>query len=866
MPTILPGRPHAGRQAISTAYWNGIRLTAYVSRSAIVITTDLYSILQTIHLDCEPLHAVAIEEFSGRIAACNSTTAYVYEPVGKGTLKWESLGPDGGVLSTSLRSTNGAMNGDDTQVNGRHSNPELRRASIPTIETINSLSWASAEELLLAGSRMQLWFVAYDSRVVWDQELPYPVALAYCSHDAGLIASCGQHDRLVKIWRRLAYESDSTRFDVSYLPHPSSVTNMHWRKPWHQEQNLDNLLYTFCADGYVRVWAQLEPHSATVMQKVAAIDTNTTIQPRRLSQGSISKRRYAFILDSRDFSHATERAVENTTSTKADHALEHLIEIANRSPEICVVLDGLGHMSAWGLENAGCKNKAPAEVFNVAHVDNVDLSLLEKAHLDGEHVQFCTFAGGNAPSSISLLVHSFDGTVSHYEAHIAGLFDTATRRERLQQSASWAGHEEPVNGIIHNKAGDQLLTWTIRDANIFSIEDVDDGNVLTIQTSRTFDSDILDICYAEDYAIVLLHDSLQLLPGRDAIPLRKRQKPVRLKPLDSGSSEREGHFAIEYANDDVEVWIPQPPSNNDLDKAFAPAAVDQAGHQYLFALFSSLSSPLAWHAILSASHSTSQDILTTLTHDYYGGVGRLTWPRARACGLLMWLSEREALLEQTENVARAEFTKREDRNPVESSLLYFALGKKTVVQGLWRTAIGVRERDNTMKLLANNFAEPRWRQTALKNAYALLSKRRFEYGAAWFVLAGNLKAAVNVCVNQVRDLQLAIVISRVYHHHPDGEKMLRELLEATVLPKPAEDDEAEGDDEALKTWAQEMLAGLRVLERGESDSDSEEEKDGVGREIRNEDEAQLGVAPKKKPPPTQFAEPSGDSLLDSFGF
>lgn len=36
-----------------------------------------------------------------------------------------------------------------------------------------------------------------------------------------------------------------------------------------------------------------------------------------------------------------------------------------------------------------------------------------------------------------------------------------------------------------------------------------------------------------------------------------------------------------------------------------------------------------------------------------------------------------------------------------------------------------REQGATQRLLANNFQEPRWKTTALKNAYALLGKRRF---------------------------------------------------------------------------------------------------------------------------------------------
>ena len=36
-----------------------------------------------------------------------------------------------------------------------------------------------------------------------------------------------------------------------------------------------------------------------------------------------------------------------------------------------------------------------------------------------------------------------------------------------------------------------------------------------------------------------------------------------------------------------------------------------------------------------------------------------------------------------------------------------------------------REQAATLRLLANNFQESRWKTAALKNAYALLGKRRF---------------------------------------------------------------------------------------------------------------------------------------------
>jgi hypothetical protein len=80
---------------------------------------------------------------------------------------------------------------------------------------------------------------------------------------------------------------------------------------------------------------------------------------------------------------------------------------------------------------------------------------------------------------------------------------------------------------------------------------------------------------------------------------------------------------------------------------------------------------------------------------------------------------------QFEAVARNEYTKDENRSPVNCSLFYVALRKKAVLQGLWRMAGGDKEQITTQRFLAHDFEDPRWRTAALKNAYALLSKRRF---------------------------------------------------------------------------------------------------------------------------------------------
>ena len=78
-----------------------------------------------------------------------------------------------------------------------------------------------------------------------------------------------------------------------------------------------------------------------------------------------------------------------------------------------------------------------------------------------------------------------------------------------------------------------------------------------------------------------------------------------------------------------------------------------------------------------------------------------------------------------EVIARNQYMAGDNRDPTECSLFYFALGKTKLVHGLWRQAAWHKEQNAMLKFLNNDFSQPRWRTAALKNAFALLSKRRF---------------------------------------------------------------------------------------------------------------------------------------------
>ena len=87
------------------------------------------------------------------------------------------------------------------------------------------------------------------------------------------------------------------------------------------------------------------------------------------------------------------------------------------------------------------------------------------------------------------------------------------------------------------------------------------------------------------------------------------------------------------------------------------------------------------------------------------------------------------------------------------------------------------------------------KRTSVRRSFLM---KKIEYAAAFFLLADCLKDAVNVILNQLKDLQLAIAVIRVY----EGERgpILRELLEEKVLPLAAQE-----GNRWLASWAFWML-------------------------------------------------------------
>lgn len=1184
MRAILPGRPNAELAAVTTGLWEGRQLIAYISGNALIILGGPRHIIQTIYTEDEGhLVSVVLDESSGKIATASPKAVYVYKPHGL------DIGQPNWTLQHTLTLA-------DPQ------------------DDIRTLSWALAEELLVGSSSLTLFSTHnHESEQLFTTPLASPPKFAHFSYDATFIATTSTYDRLVKIWHRLSFGSVEERFDVAYLPHPATVTGLHWRRPRHREQLIENVLYTVCADNKVRVWVGGEHRGPEIFQLWAEVDLMESIKPRALDPGARSARRYAFFIDSADFAVATERAVQQASeanSKEESHALQHLIEVANRAPEVCVVLDDKGNMSAWGLESVDSKVKKTSNIFNIAHVEGLRLHFAKDPLPIEDNVQFFSFCGDAHGSSFTLLMHHFDGRIEWMEGKIDLLFDPSPLKlTRLERETILTGHTAPIKKAVRTASGRALISRTDKNAGVVWRQENSkhSGPVLarhsTVQVHEHIHRTAL---LAEgDFVVFLHHESISLWDARTPtakevarckyqlqgkplclliipevetdsgcvhlatissemkgigwqVRIPPRRIHVNLRPhrrtpsiniagkisigeicqfdlgddgdlayvipvdpagtppvisgfldtfardiaisyttsgvikswtarvsedrkkiewlltstvdtgvenptLGSGTSIRKAalvdsqktgltiwstrsaqleheerfephdiiqdidwssspdnqsilavgfpHRVVIYAqlrynyldhgpswaairevrireftphpigdsvwlgsgnlvigagnqlfvqdehvevddgvlpdlrlvehreahrkkevdlftlvsrlNGPLPVYHPQmlaqcvllgklpqvqrilvnlyktlkfytegdpfdtllglsPESffedheaamngsaRKELQSSYAdftdeddePASVTEAVAANLnellltkpvpqlsnreqfhladivecvgtvekhrrsvddnacrFLLFfrqhylrdrdgmrSEEKSPISWREITWAYHSGSQDILLDLVSRHFQG--RMTWKQAKEAGIFMWMTDINAVRAQFEVIARNEYTKTEEKNPVDCSLYYLALRKKAVLVGLWRMATWSREQPATYRLLQNNFNDPRWKTAALKNAYALMGKRRFGYAAAFFLLADHLQDAVAVLSNQMNDMQLAIAVARVYEGGDDG-PVLRKFITERVLPRAV----MEGN-RWTATWAFWMLGKRDIAVR-----------------------------------------------------
>lgn len=348
----------------------------------------------------------------------------------------------------------------------------------------------------------------------WEKILPSPVRSAFISHDSSYIVSIGQFDRLPKVWRRLTHGPEEVRFDVAYLYHPDVVTTVRWRRPFHPEQTARNVLYTVCLDGMIRIWSPSDRGDGRHWQMWGSVNLTATLD--------LSSFGLVCIIDGREFTASAEHAVETRMAddlSTDNVALDHIVAVANKNPEICMAIDSCGTMSAWALENLGAGDDGNSRLFSIAQVKSNQFEDM-RGFLglpSSPHVQVHSYCD-RATGKLRILCHALDGRIGIYESNVADLFDPTMNGSRLTLLTVWSGHSSPIDKIVRNFSGRAVVSrssngecvmW--RHAHSHS-RSRDRSFALTRQSVFPRTSQIRRICILRDGAFVvfLCEDAVSL--------------------------------------------------------------------------------------------------------------------------------------------------------------------------------------------------------------------------------------------------------------------------------------------------------------------------------------------------------------------
>ncbi|KRY70236.1 DmX-like protein 2 [Trichinella pseudospiralis] len=242
-------------------------------------------------------------------------------------------------------------------------------------------------------------------------------------------------------------------------------------------------------------------------------------------------------------------------------------------------------------------------------------------------------------------------------------------------------------------------------------------------------------------------------------------------------------------------------------------AVDECGLRYLMSVrhFEYLLRclPLPQRAALRANGLPSANLIWALhsesENELFNSLScvqrnEANWPDLRSLGVGWWLKSLQSLRFCFEKIAKAAFQARND--PMDAALFYLAMKKKNVLMHLFKTVRDVK----MTEFLSHDFTDAKWKKAALKNAFVLMSKQRFEHAVGWFLLGDSLNDAVKVCLANMNDLQLALVIIRLYEGDSElARRLIRRVLCEQVLQCEEELFEKTNEQSRGTDWALSLL-------------------------------------------------------------
>ncbi|KAG8348604.1 hypothetical protein TRVL_00566 [Trypanosoma vivax] len=160
-------------------------------------------------------------------------------------------------------------------------------------------------------------------------------------------------------------------------------------------------------------------------------------------------------------------------------------------------------------------------------------------------------------------------------------------------------------------------------------------------------------------------------------------------------------------------------------------------------------------AALSDAQSQLLEALVPSASSTAIGRGTVSWDEVEAVGLPFWLQSLHQLRAIAERIGREQFQKARDVR--DCALMYCLARKPGVVAALCKTTGNAK----LEAFFSRNFDEPKNRAAAVGNAYTAVSKNLITYGAAFFILAGEVRNAAHVLLQRHSSVSLALLALRL---------------------------------------------------------------------------------------------------------
>lgn len=159
-----------------------------------------------------------------------------------------------------------------------------------------------------------------------------------------------------------------------------------------------------------------------------------------------------------------------------------------------------------------------------------------------------------------------------------------------------------------------------------------------------------------------------------------------------------------------------------------------------------------------AYHSKDQDVIFNQIK-----TNEIDWMMFQKLSIPIWLKDTDKLKNLIEGVAKTVYRKAGEEvglssRAAETAMWYILINKKSILCALYRTEPNNKK---VYEMLMNDFTVDKWKKAADKNAMKLVSLKKYELAIAFFILGEKTLDAVNVALNKLKDLNLAILIARL---------------------------------------------------------------------------------------------------------